>query len=418
MTPAPRRRVPGPAAGPGTLIGVASIDITPPVGIVLAGYGPRTATAIGHRLRAEALVCGSGAARWALVSAEVLGFPLGFVTQVRRAIARRTGIGADRILIAATHTHSGPDVHAPRLRPGSAEAAYRRKLGGLLVEVTERAVASAAPGWLETAVCQAPKWGHNRRVRKPDGTWTNEWTDPQRRHRGYFDGSILLAGVRRSDGRLDALLVNYGCHPVVLGPGSLAISGDYVSYLKDALERRRIARLVLFGLGGHADINPPLCVGRSARQAQRMGIALARTIAAGIHRLRPVAAHPTGGAIEPWTFLRRRAVPAGKGLARSSPGRRQRSEVMALAAGGLGVVSVPGELFSAYMAMFRRASPFASTVVLSQGNDYVGYLPTDRADAEGAYEATMSPGPIETSLCRAAARALTRAQRDALRRAD
>ena len=37
-------------------VGVASTDITPPVGATLVGYKPRASTELGHTLRAEAMV--------------------------------------------------------------------------------------------------------------------------------------------------------------------------------------------------------------------------------------------------------------------------------------------------------------------------------------------------------------------------
>jgi len=390
------------------MVGVAAVDITPPVGIILAGYRERVSTSIGHRLRAEALVCGTGRTRWVLISAETLGFPAAFVRTVRRAITRRTGIPGDRIMITATHTHSGPLTHAPRLRRGSRESLYRQRLGDKLVALVARAAQSASPGTLETAICQADAWGHNRRVRTADSTWGNEWEDRQRRHRGYFDGSIMMLGVRRPAGHLDAVLINYGSHPVTLGPQSLAISGDYVSYLKDALERQGVAGTVLFGLGGHANINPPICIRESPRHAQAMGKAIAKVISKALAKLRPVAGQMSAAAQVLWRLRRNRRAPSGKGLPGTGRDGWLDSEIMALRAGDFGIVSVPGELFSEYVAMIRRDSPVAHTMVLSLGNDYIGYFPTDKAAQEGAYEARMAPAPrLERPLRRLVAQALS-----------
>lgn len=404
--PSPSRR-PGavaPAAKPadsGLRIGVASIDITPAVGILLGGYRERASTSIGHPLRAEALVCERDGVRWALVIAEALGFPAGFVDEVRRGITRRCGIPASHILVTATHTHSAPLSHPATLARGTREAAYRRTLGQRLATVVARAVRAARPGNLEATTCAAPEWGHNRRIRTADGAWANAWEDRQGRHTGFFDPTIQVLGVRRDDGSLDAVLVTFGCHPVTLGPQSLAVSGDYVSYLKDALEKDGMARTVLFGIAGHANINPRICIRRSPVHARRMGRALARRIAAALRDLRPVAAGPLGACVRPWR------IPPG-------PSRRKRTDttVMALRAGAAGIVAVPGELFSEYVAWFQEASPSAPTIVLSFGNDYVGYLPTDAAVEEGAYEVRAAAGVgIEGSLRRTVAAALAGAHR-------
>lgn len=396
-----RGKNPAKADTGGLRIGVASIDITPPVGILLGGYRERASTSIGHRLRAEALVCEQQGVRWALVVAEALGFPATFVDEVRRDITRRCGIPASHILVTATHTHSAPLSHPETLVPGTREAAYRRTLGERLATVVARAMRRARPGSLEATTCTAPEWGHNRRIRTSDGTWSNAWEDRQGTHTGFFDPTIQLLGVRRDDGSLDALLVTFGCHPVTLGPQSLAISGDYVSYLKDALEEGGLVRTALFGIAGHANINPRICIRRSPIHARRMGRALARRIAAALPTLRPVDPGPLGACLRPWR------IPPG-------PTRRKGTEtsVMALRAGGAGIVAVPGELFSEYVAWFQANSPCTPTIVLSFGNDYLGYLPTDAAVQEGAYEVRAAVGVgIEGTLRRTVAAALAGAHR-------
>ncbi len=91
------------------------------------------------------------------------------------------------------------------------------------------------PGSFEVAATKAARLGHNRPVIE-NGVCRDEWEDLAGTHTGFFDSTVLLIGVRRTDGRLDALVVNYGCHPVTLGPKNLQISADYVGCLKDEIE--------------------------------------------------------------------------------------------------------------------------------------------------------------------------------------
>src|SRR5512143_3708265 len=93
-------------------IGVAAIDVTPPLGVRLSGYGSRKEGAKGldHRLRAEALVCTSGKETWALVTSDIIGYPRDFVLRVRKSAAKKAGLKPDAILISGTHTHSGPGI--------------------------------------------------------------------------------------------------------------------------------------------------------------------------------------------------------------------------------------------------------------------------------------------------------------------
>ena len=113
-----RLRVPGalsptptPGPEPPLRAGLARVDITPPPGVGLAGNGPEGAEARGYRLRLYARVlvlADSGGNRLAVVVADL---PLSSALLHRRVaeLTRRTdGIGADRLVIAATHTHAGP----------------------------------------------------------------------------------------------------------------------------------------------------------------------------------------------------------------------------------------------------------------------------------------------------------------------
>lgn len=65
--------------------GFAEIEITPPVGIELAGYIARdgVATSVHDPLYARALVIADGAARAALITCDTLGLHLRDVEQVR-----------------------------------------------------------------------------------------------------------------------------------------------------------------------------------------------------------------------------------------------------------------------------------------------------------------------------------------------
>lgn len=91
--------------------GVAEIDITPPPGLALFGHGPegRIATGFLTRLRCQAFVLGKDSGLIALVTCDI-GAPS---LELHRAVAKRmrergVPIGADRLVLMATHTHAGP----------------------------------------------------------------------------------------------------------------------------------------------------------------------------------------------------------------------------------------------------------------------------------------------------------------------
>ena len=111
VSPPPTAPPPAPVPG-GLLAGFGARDITPPPGVGMSAFSADSRQAVGFRQRlyARAIVLEDDSGeRIALVVVD-----LGMVSLVlHRRVADRTlrsgtGIGADRLLLSATHTHSGP----------------------------------------------------------------------------------------------------------------------------------------------------------------------------------------------------------------------------------------------------------------------------------------------------------------------
>lgn len=361
----------------GLQVGVATIDITPPVGVYLNGYhcGPRLgpSTSLGHPLRAEAMVVrGSDGACWALLSADIIVYPRDMVLRVRDRIAAHTELKAEAVLMAACHPHSAPTLGCKcDSELDTYDQTFEDRIGQVVIDAYE----ALAPATLEAALTEAPDLAHNRRVVQPDGTVKNEWDDPEGRHTGYYDPSVMLLGVRRPNGKLDALVVNYGCHPVTLGPESTAISSDYVGYMKDALEAGGIAGTAIFALGGAGEINPRVCIHKGEQYPRQMGEKLAEIVAAAAGGLKKVRSEPVASSLQPFWITTRRQFQQQDG----QRGPVVETEILVTRAGDIGMVSLPGELFSEYVAMMRKASPMPHTLVISEANGSLGYFPVDSA---------------------------------------
>jgi neutral ceramidase len=425
----PDERTPGSERAPGAgrmegtgefpfLIGTAAAEITPPVGVTLAGYKPRVSNGVAHPLRAEALYCAatgsSGrAGAWLLVACDLIGFPLSYTNELRAEISARTGLKPGAVLLCGTHTHSGPGVIlVSEDEQTDADTVYLSELKRGLTALAERAAASAAPGRFETAETQAPGLSANRRVTLEDGTWGNEWEDPDGRHTGYNDPAVLLGVVARPDGTREALLVNFGCHPVTLGPSSLEISPDYPGYLKDTLERGGAAKTAIFLLAGAGNINPRVCIRTGDAYPRLMGEALAASIFPALGRLLPAGGGTVGTASIPWRIVRTRDAFKFRGQPAPNAGDTLETELVALSAGDVGFIGIPGELFSEYNRPIREESPFRHTFIVTLANDYAGYFPTDRAQEEGAYETKMAPASgLEKTLLAEVRRALEAARK-------
>src|SRR6185436_13359097 len=98
----------------GLRVGVATVDITPPIGARLGGYfKDRFAKEIRDPLSAKALVFAQGETRAAIVTTDLVGVPGWITEKVRERIQAKTAIPGAHVAVAGTHTHTGP--YLPRV---------------------------------------------------------------------------------------------------------------------------------------------------------------------------------------------------------------------------------------------------------------------------------------------------------------
>src|SRR5690606_32710919 len=85
-------------------VGVATADITPPLGYGMSGYfHHRGATGTLDPLLAKAIVFKQGDVRAALVVGDVIGIDRPLAEAVREQVERTTGIPGGNVAVAATH---------------------------------------------------------------------------------------------------------------------------------------------------------------------------------------------------------------------------------------------------------------------------------------------------------------------------
>jgi neutral ceramidase len=95
------------AAGP-LRVGVAEVDITPPVAFPMAGYYYER-HAEGTIDPLKAIVFRDDHTSAALVVCDLVGIATDLSREIRRQAADRTGIPESHIVVSATHSHTSPD---------------------------------------------------------------------------------------------------------------------------------------------------------------------------------------------------------------------------------------------------------------------------------------------------------------------
>jgi len=183
ILPAPASSPP-PAGSGGLRAGFGRADITPPPGLGLLGDGPEGKRSNGHRHRlyARALVLEDGAGeRVALVTTDLGEMSVLLHRLVAERTLPATGLGADRVMLAATHTHSGPGhfFEAARMNDaGASVAGFDSTAANFLADRIARAVIDAAramrpaaAAWGDTEV-----WGLTRN--RSYGAWLRNRPHP------------------------------------------------------------------------------------------------------------------------------------------------------------------------------------------------------------------------------------------------
>jgi len=362
--------------------GVARIDITPLVGFPMGGYAERQqpSTAIHDPLLATILVLKTDSLTLAIVSCDLRSFPSERVV----TLARERHL-ADHVLIAATHNHSGPITWEDKSWP-SAERSWFKETEDKILAAIENARSKMFQARISSGSDEI-YFGHNRRLVHGDAKVTMLWRNAERKPTSPIDPTLGVIRLDDETGAPRAILVNYACHAVVLGPDNRAISADYPGYLSRRIERELPGAVCLFVQGGAGDINPYLDkqpVNQGAfEEAEKMGNALADRALRVARSLKPIAKNEGNIAVSSEVLPFRD---------RWSPKKTLRAGLTRILIDrDIAIATVPGEPFVDLQIALRDKSEIPNTFLFgytySAGGEWIGYLPTIRAASEGGYGA-------------------------------
>ncbi len=426
--------------------GVAVVDITPPVGYRMSGYfHERCSTGVHDPLKAKAIVLEQGGRRAALVFVDLIGVTRGVVSDARKQATEATGIPSSNILVAATHSHTGPLYFGPlrdhwhRLAveekgdDPAEKADYRDELTGKIARAVEIAAGDTRPVSLMAGMLEQIGLSFNRRFHMKGGgpvRFNPGKLNPDiLRPAGPIDPDLGVILARYADGKdpdaPDFSLSVFALHLDTVG--GTEFSADYPYHTEKTLQQRFGNGFVsMFGTGPCGDINH-IDVSHGRRQkgqeeAVRIGGAIGKTILDNIEKLRPVDAPSLAVRsamvdvpLQEYTaedldaarkllvkstktdvpFLER--VAASKVLklhARKTRTLPMEVQVFRLSE-NVAIVGLPGEIFVELGLAIKKASPFSKTMVVELANDAPAYIPTEKAFKEGSYETVnciIAPG--------------------------
>lgn len=235
-------------------VGFARIDITPMMGISLAGYfKDRFADGILDNIEMNAMAFECGDKRVILICLDHLGVRAVVANEFRDAISKATGVPFDAIFITATHTHT-----APYIRPIPAdelEAEYKQSVLRKIVDLSVFALEDMKPARMGFGTGKAPGVAFVRRFRMKDGSiQTNpgvnnpDILEPL----GTVDETVNVVRFDR-EGADTLLIVNFANHPDTVGGNK--ISGDWPGFLRRTVEKSIDGTKVMYFNGAQGDVN-------------------------------------------------------------------------------------------------------------------------------------------------------------------
>ncbi len=419
-------------------VGVAVVDITPPLGYRMAGYfSERKNTGTHDPLLAKAMVFEQAGVKAALVECDVVSMPGEVATKARTAAEKATGIPAKHISVAATHSHTGPLFTGPLAKLWSEQAAAKKESDSattfdypaLLVEKVASAIDQAAkqakPVTLSAGSVEETRLSFNRRFFMKDGTVR---FNPGRlntnivRPAGPIDPAVNIVFVKdQASGRSLASIANFALHLDTVG--GTEYSADYPYYMHKELQSSFGHEFVsIFATGTCGDINHIDVKNNSPLLGHSMSEHIGATLGEAVFAAVPTLAAQN----QPSLAVRQKRieVPAQQfstteiakakdrlakigtrevpfleevetykivDIAQESASGGIPIEVVAIRlSADVAIVTLPGEVFVELGLAIKHASPFKTTLVVELANDCPAYIPTKKAFAEGSYEIVNS----------------------------
>ena len=441
------------AASSGIQVGVAEVDITPPVGFPMAGYyHERLAEGTIDPLKAKAVVFREGDTAAVLVVCDLIGIATDLSKEVRRIASEKTGIPAENIVIAATHSHTAPDymkelyLYLGKESQEKLRKEYIEKLINGPVTAIEQANENVKPAALTTgsAIQQTPV-SFNRRFVMRDGsvkTWQSLKNPEVIRAAGPIDTEIgLLAITDRESGKKQGVISNFALHLDTVG--GMKWSADYPYFIEQSLRETLGPDVIsIFGTGCCGDINHSNPASPVRNKVDFIGKSLGTSVTEQLEKLTPLKnttltvgsqvvnlplqdaspeevarsikileiAHK-GGKVDFFDHVTaykkmildqiRHKQPHAKtiehitwGLSRSLAGAGESLpvDVTVMTMGDeVAIVCLPGEVFVELGLAIKQASPFKTTMIVELSNTVETiYIPHRAAYAGGSYEVTNS----------------------------
>ena len=410
-------------------VGFARLDMTPPLGAHINGYGiDRWVEGVLDPLYIHAVAAREGEKTVIAMTLDLILIEDAVADLLRKEIAAAAGLDADAILLCCTHTHTGVTVN-----PETGDKEYFAWMRRRLCDAATMALQDCKA--VEQILLQeqdCPETTFIRRFKMRGGyyqTWATE-NDPNILDwAGTTDESVRMVRILRTGGE-ELLLVNFQSHPDNVG-GS-RVSADYPGFfIKRVEEKCPGVKCVYFNGAAGQLISRDFRFGSITREkytrARVIGHKLADFVLTHMDAAKPVekaavtygqqvvscqtkwdpeklpeaerviAIHESGNKAQlgPAWIADPMVTNAYRIRSLSKTKATQVNvKISSIAFGGVALVGISGEPFCELGRAIRENSPYPVTFVCCTTNGYGDYYPTAEAYDQGGHE------PASTRLVR------------------
>lgn len=356
-----------------------------------------------------------------------------YVSELRRQIARATGVAFEHIMVASTHTHAAPAVYYDKVE-GILD--YRKICIAAAIRAAQDALADRASANLTIGKARAENLAFCRHYVMADGSIKKA---PGKKaspvaHADPADDEVQLIRCCR-ESKKDVLLVGFNVHPTFLGKfKDKLISYDVPGAVRDCLEPETDCLVAYFtGAAGNQTGNSQVAALDHGMDLAAYGRALSDVILKALPSLQPVSTGPirittqtfTGRSNKERIALKKEAdeiaeIHSKQGEEAAKPllaqydiasvweayAIRRRYDAPAtmdaplsvLSLGELSFAFAPFEMFGTTGQYIKANTPDTMTFLVTCTNAAMGYLPTKKAFSYDVYEklvTNFAPGTAE-----------------------
>ncbi len=392
-------------------------DITPPIGGFLWGHYREVYTKdVINKIYAKAVVVEDKGEVSAIVVIDSCTLPVDMHDAVTKRIEEYTGIPADKVCIAANHTHMGASiVDSPEIGC-YADKTYKDVMFRLCADAVTLAYRRLKDADVSFGTSMAPGLAFSRNFELNDGSYVCHGRGRTDIKRALSEPDEELPVIMfERDGKPFGAIVCYACHQCTAGGNpEIGYTGDFSSILSLRLKEKYgedFVSLFLIGTCGDVNhVNPDPNV--PLTNFRIIGNKLADYFENSVNAKAPIS--ETGvKSVKEFIEIKRRnpdmdlnrdklrkliddkTIMRGRNMLYYISKKQPESTELAVQCIKIGdvlIACLPGEVYTDLGRKIKKNSPFKHTIVVENCNTYCGYIPTKEAfnpEHDNLYETAL-----------------------------